>query len=67
MVVVSWDPPQIPNGIILEYSVVLERYEDGSEVDRQEVDGNTFVVEFDDSQNIGKFNVTVVILLHKTM
>ena len=66
MVVVSWGPPQIPNGIILEYSVELERYEDGSEVDRQDVDGNTFVVEFDDSQNIGKFNVTIVILIQKT-
>ena len=66
MVVVSWGPPQMPYGIILEYSVVLERYEDGSEVDRQDVDGNIFVVEFDDSQNIGKFNVTIVII-HKTM
>ena len=66
MVVVSWGPPQMPNGISLEYSVELERYEDGSEFDRQEVDGNTFVVEFDDSQNIGKFNVTVVIFLLET-
>ena len=66
MVVVSWGPPQMPNGIILEYTVELERYEDGFEVDRRDIDGNTFVVEFDDSQNIGKFNVTIAILLHTT-
>ena len=66
MVVVSWGPPQMPNGIILNYTVVLERYEDGSELGRRDIDGNTFVVEFNDSQNIGKFNVTVVILLHET-
>ena len=63
MVVVSWGPPQMPNGIILEYSVVLERYQNGSELGRQEVDRNTFVVEFNDSQNIGKFSV---MLLYET-
>ena len=56
----------MPNGIILEYSVELERYEDGSDVDSRVVDKNTFVVQFNDSLNIGKFNVSVVILLHET-
>ena len=53
----------MPNSIILGYSVVLEKYQDGSVVDSETVDGNTFAVEFDDSQSIRKlFNVTLVIL-----
>ena len=53
----------MPYGIILGYSVVLESYEDGSGVASEEVDGNTFAVEFDDSQSICKlFNVTLIIL-----
>ena len=53
----------MPNGIILGYSVVLERYEDGSGIGSLDVDANTFAVEFDDSQSIRKlFNVTLIIL-----
>ena len=51
----------MPNGIILGYSVVLERYEDGSGIGSLDVDANTFAVEFN-NQSIRKFNVTVVIL-----
>ena len=54
---VSWSPPQRPNGIILGYSVVLERYEDGLVINSIDVDNSVFTVPFTDGAALGKMCV----------
>ena len=43
----------MPNGVIVKYSVVLERYEDGLIIDSRELDGTTI---FTDNQALGKLH-----------
>ena len=46
-VIVSWETPLSPNGIILEYIITLVQLDDISGfVDVQTVDNSTFVVTF---------------------
>ena len=45
-VTISWSPPQRPNGVIVGFSVVLERYEGGPVINSTEVDFNVFTVFF---------------------
>ena len=47
----------MPNGVILKYSVILERYEDGLIIDSRELDGNVFTTIFTDNQALGKLHV----------
>ena len=44
----------MPNGVILKYSVVLERYEDGLIIDSRELDGTAI---FTDNQALGMLHV----------
>ena len=41
---------------------MLERYQDGTDIGSVEVDGNTFAVEFNDSQSIRKLNIQLLLL-----
>ena len=36
----------MPNGVILKYSVVLERYKGGPIIDSRDLDGNVFTTNF---------------------
>ena len=36
----------MPNGVILKYSAVLERYEGGPIIDSMDLDGNVFTTNF---------------------
>ena len=58
-VTVSWSEPERPNGVILGYSVILERYEGGAIVDSADVDSNTLAAFLNGTQNnsIGKLCV----------
>ena len=47
----------MPNGDILKYSVVLERYEGGPIIDLRNLDGNVFTTMFTDNQALGKLHV----------
>ena len=47
----------MPNGVILKYSVVLERYEGGPSIDSRNLDGNVFTTMFTDNQALGKLHV----------
>ena len=47
----------MPNGVIVKYSVILERYENGLIIDSRELDGNVFTAIFTDSQALGKLHV----------
>ena len=47
----------MPNGVILKYSVILERYEDGLIIDARKLDGNVFTTIFADNQALGKLHV----------
>ena len=46
----------MPNGVILKYSVVLERYKGGPIIDSRNLDGNVFTTMFTDNQALGKLH-----------
>ena len=46
----SWSEPERPNGVVLGYSVVLERYV-GGVVGTVDVDGNTLTASFSGTQD----------------
>ena len=50
-VMVSWSPPLTPNGIILEYTIILlELNAVAGFADAQTVSNSTFMVEFTSSE-----------------
>ena len=50
-VMVSWSPPSTPNGIILEYTIILlELNAVAGFADTQTVSNSTFMVEFTSSE-----------------
>ena len=49
-VVVSWSPPLRPNGIILEYTMILLQLRADGFADTQTVSSSTLMVEFTSSE-----------------
>ena len=47
----------MPNGVILKYSVVLERYEGGPIIDSRELESNVLTTVFTNNQALGKLHV----------
>ena len=60
-VTVSWSPPQRPNGVVLGYLVVLERYVGGI-IDSSNTDSNIFTTLFSNDEELGKLSVSSVLL-----
>ena len=52
---IEWDSPEMPNGEITGFNVILKKYGDGSLVGSRSVGNDTFEVTF---TNLGEFGGT---------